>query len=173
MGVLTSAHYKNSPNDLMLLGDSPTHRLFVLLGPENSETSLPDILAVVQVALEGNINKKTVEAQLGRGKREAGGEIVYCLPIRQSTRYISNSSLRSLVDMIPWTVSQQFGDAEFAKMSGARIVRLAVPGECQGMGYGSRAVEQVYRFYNGDFVDLGDDGSDNEESEEEVSGSQQ
>ncbi|GMH82618.1 hypothetical protein TrST_g12516 [Triparma strigata] len=142
MGVLTSAHYKNSPNDLMLLGDSPTHRLFVLLGPENSETSLPDILAVVQVALEGNINKKTVEAQLGRGKREAG-------------------------DMIPWTVSQQFGDAEFAKMSGARIVRLAVPEECQGMGYGSRAVEQVYRFYNGDFVDLGDDGSDNDESEEE------
>ena len=50
-------------------------------------------------------------------------------------------------------------------------VRLAVPEECQGMGYGSRAVEQVYRFYNGDFVDLGDDGSDNEDSEEEVSGS--
>ena len=46
-------------------------------------------------------------------------------------------------------------------------VRLAVPEECQGMGYGSRAVEQVYRFYNGDFVDLGDDGSDNEDSEEE------
>ncbi|GMI00012.1 hypothetical protein TrLO_g11739 [Triparma laevis f. longispina] len=145
MGVLTSAHYKNSPNDLMLLGDSPTHRLFVLLGPENSETSLPDILAVVQVALEGNINKKTVEAQLGRGKREAG-------------------------DMIPWTVSQQFGDAEFAKMSGARVVRLAVPEECQGMGYGSRAIEQVYRFYNGDFVDLGDVGSEKESDAEESDG---
>lgn len=28
--------------------------------------------------------------------------------------------------MIPWTVSQQFQDAEFPSLSGARIVRIAV-----------------------------------------------
>ena len=69
----------------------------MLLG-EPREGSIPDVMAVCQVALEGGINKKQVAAQLGRGKRESG-------------------------DLIPWTVSQQFGDAEFAKLSGARIVR--------------------------------------------------
>jgi len=27
-------------------------------------------------------------------------------------------------DLIPWTVSQQFNDSEFATLSGARIVRI-------------------------------------------------
>lgn len=94
MGLYTSAHYKNSPNDLQMLSDAPAHSVFVLLSPtaeENSE-SLPDILAVVQVAMEGKISRKAVEAQLARGHRSAG-------------------------DLIPWTVSQQFGDSSFAQLS--------------------------------------------------------
>jgi N-acetyltransferase 10 len=33
MSLFISSHYKNSPNDLQLLSDSPSHLLFVLLGP--------------------------------------------------------------------------------------------------------------------------------------------
>ena len=143
MGLYTSAHYKNTPNDLQMLSDAPAHAAFVLLSPsaEQDADSLPDILAVVQVALEGKISRKAVEAQLARGHRSAG-------------------------DLIPWTISQQFGDSKFAQLSGARIVQIAVHPSVQGKGYGSRAVELLYRFYNGDMVSL-DDGDDEEDEVEE------
>ena len=149
MGLYTSAHYKNTPNDLQMLSDAPSHAVFVLLSPsaEKDADSLPDILAVVQVALEGQISRKAVEAQLARGHRSAG-------------------------DLIPWTISQQFGDSKFAQLSGARIVRIAVHPSVQSMGYGSRAVELLYRFYNGEMVSLanagGDDDGDSSEEENET-----
>ena len=146
MGLYTSAHYKNTPNDLQMLSDAPAHSAFVLLSPsaEQDGDSLPDILAVVQVALEGKISRKAVEAQLARGHRSAG-------------------------DLIPWTIAQQFGDSKFAQLSGARIVRIAVHPSVQGMGYGSRAVELMYRFYNGDMVNLDNGDDDDDENEEEKS----
>jgi len=140
MGLYTSAHYKNSPNDLQMLSDAPAHGLFVLLSPsaEQDSDSLPDILAVVQVALEGKISRKAVDAQLARGHRSAG-------------------------DLIPWTIAQQFGESNFAQLSGARIVRIAVHPSVQGMGYGSRAIELLYRFYNGEMVSLASGGDSDEE----------
>lgn len=33
MALYVASHYKNSPNDLVLMSDAPAHRLFVLLGP--------------------------------------------------------------------------------------------------------------------------------------------
>jgi N-acetyltransferase 10 len=146
MGLYTSAHYKNTPNDLQMLSDAPAHSVFVLLSPsaEQDSDSLPDVLAVIQVALEGSISRKTVEAQLARGHRSAG-------------------------DLIPWTISQQFGDSKFAQLSGARIVRVAVHPSVQGMGYGSRAIECLYRFYNGEMVSLVADGDDSDESIKDAS----
>jgi N-acetyltransferase 10 len=131
MGLYSSAHYKNTPNDLQMLSDAPAHSVFVLLSPsaEEDSNSLPDILAVVQVALEGKVSRKAVEAQLARGQRSAG-------------------------DLIPWTISQQFGDSNFARLSGARIVRVAVHPSAQGMGYGTRAIEMLFRFYNGELVSM-------------------
>jgi N-acetyltransferase 10 len=93
---------------------------------------LPDIIAVVQVALEGQISKKAVQAQLARGHRSAG-------------------------DLIPWTISQQFGDSNFAQLNGARIVRVAVHPSLQSMGYGSRAIELLYRYYNGEIFSFPND----------------
>jgi N-acetyltransferase 10 len=143
MGLYTSAHYKNTPNDLQMLSDAPSHSVFVLLSPsaEKDADSLPDILAVVQVALEGQISRKVVDAQLARGHRSAG-------------------------DLIPWTISQQFGDSKFAQLSGARIVRIAVHPSVQSMGYGSRAVELLYRFYNGEMVSLANPGADNDDDDD-------
>ncbi|KAK9163956.1 hypothetical protein Syun_004858 [Stephania yunnanensis] len=49
MALYVASHYKNSPNDLQLLGDAPAHHLFVLLGPvDESKNHLPDILCVIQ-----------------------------------------------------------------------------------------------------------------------------
>jgi N-acetyltransferase 10 len=157
MGLYTSAHYKNSPNDLQMLSDAPAHAVFVLLSPtaetdavdgEGEDDGLPDVLAVVQVALEGRVSRKVVEAQLARGHRFAG-------------------------DLIPWTVSQQFGDSNFAHLSGARIIRVAVAPVVQGMGYGTRAIELLYRYYNGDVVSLvprngENDGEDEDEGDDEA-----
>jgi N-acetyltransferase 10 len=151
MGLYTSAHYKNTPNDLQMLSDAPAHSIFVLLSPsaEQDADSLPDVLAVIQVALEGKISRKTVEAQLARGHRSAG-------------------------DLIPWTISQQFGDSKFAQLSGARIVRLAVHPSVQGMGYGSRAIECLYRYYNGEMVHLvSNDDDESEISARDASGEEE
>ncbi len=49
-------------------------------------------------------------------------------------------------DLLPWTVAQQFQDADFASLSGARIVRIAVHPEMGRAGYGSRAVELLRRW---------------------------
>jgi len=146
-GLYTSAHYKNAPNDLQMLSDAPAHNLFVLLGPtaegdsdRKGDAALPDILAIVQTSLEGKLSRKTVQAQLARGHRSAG-------------------------DLIPWTMSQQFGDGNFAQLSGARVVRVAVHPAVQGMGYGSRAMELLYRYYNGEMVSLDGGGMSDDEDE--------
>lgn len=50
MALYVSSHYKNSPNDLLLMSDAPAHHLFVLLGPvSTSSNELPEILCAVQV----------------------------------------------------------------------------------------------------------------------------
>ena len=128
MALYVSSHYKNSPNDLQLMSDAPGHHLFVLLPPQSAISgSLPDILAVVQVCLEGQISKASIAASLGRGERAAG-------------------------DLIPWCVSQQFGSGEFGQLSGARVVRVAVHPEVQRMGYGKRAMQLLVDYYQGKYA---------------------
>ena len=127
--LYTSAHYKNSPNDLQMLSDAPAHRLFVLLGPRKSSSNpsaLPDILCVIQVAFEGRISQKSVRSHMSRGNKASG-------------------------DMIPWVISQQFNDNEFATLSGARIVRVATHPDVQKMGYGTKAIELLISHFEGDF----------------------
>uniref|UniRef100_A0A7S3ZH00 RNA cytidine acetyltransferase n=1 Tax=Lotharella globosa TaxID=91324 RepID=A0A7S3ZH00_9EUKA len=133
MALYVASHYKNTPNDLQLISDAPAHRLFVLLGPVSSKgKSLPKILCVVQVCLEGEIARESVQRSLARGKRAAG-------------------------DLIPWCVSQQYQDTSFAGLSGARIVRIAVHPKLTRMGYASRAVELLTAYYSGDIVSLDED----------------
>ena len=81
---------------------------------------------------------------------------------------------RASGDLIPWTISQQFADSNFASLSGARVVRIAVhpdlqvhglvpPYDCmwygiwsvpQGMGYGSRALSLLHDYYCGKITSL-------------------
>lgn len=60
--------------------------------------------------------KKQVQAEIRRGKTSAG-------------------------DLIPWTLTQQYQDHDFASLTGGRIVRIATHPDVMSMGYGSRAVD--------------------------------
>ncbi|KAF1770748.1 hypothetical protein GCK72_002571 [Caenorhabditis remanei] len=125
MAIFVSAHYKNSPNDLQMLSDAPAHNLFVLMAPiDKNRKTLPEVLAVVQVCLEGRLDSDNIENGLESGKRAAG-------------------------DLLPWTVSQQFMDKRFGTLCGGRIVRVAVHPDYQSMGYGSRAVQLIEQYYLG------------------------
>jgi N-acetyltransferase 10 len=138
MALYVASHYKNSPNDLQLMSDAPAHQLFVLLPPiEEGDNRIPDPLCVVQLALEGEISKESVRKSLSRGQR-AGG------------------------DLIPWLISQQFQDDEFASLSGARIVRIATNPEYAGMGYGSKALELLQDYYQGKFTDISESNEIND-----------
>ncbi|KAL8958089.1 MAG: hypothetical protein Q9193_004785 [Seirophora villosa] len=130
IALYVASHYKNSPNDLQLMSDAPAHQLYVLVPPiDDNSSRLPEPLCVLQVALEGQISKQSVLNSLSRGQR-AGG------------------------DLIPWLVSQQFQDEEFAGLSGARIVRIATNPEYIKMGYGSQALRLLTDFYEGKFANL-------------------
>lgn len=113
-----------------MLSDAPAHHIFCLLGPVDlTSNALPEILCVLQVCLEGEISKQTIMNSLSRGKRGAG-------------------------DLIPWTVTQQFQDADFGNLSGARVVRIATHPDYQGMGYGSRALELLEKYFMGKMTNL-------------------
>ncbi|XP_076664130.1 RNA cytidine acetyltransferase l(1)G0020 [Andrena cerasifolii] len=123
VALYVASHYKNSPNDLQMMSDAPAHHLFCLLGPvDSSRKTLPEILVVIQVCLEGEVSKRTINDGLVRGRRAAG-------------------------DLIPWTVAQQYQDQDFPALAGARVVRIATHPDYHGMGYGSRALELLKQYY--------------------------
>ncbi|KAM7535208.1 hypothetical protein Aperf_G00000091521 [Anoplocephala perfoliata] len=125
MALYVSSHYKNSPNDLQLLSDAPAHHIFCLLAPYDSNSGrVPEILCVIQVCLEGKINRDIVMRGLSRGLKPSG-------------------------DLIPWTISQQFCEPNFGELSGARIVRIATHPDYQSLGYGSRALQLLHKYYLG------------------------
>ncbi|PIA47868.1 hypothetical protein AQUCO_01400455v1 [Aquilegia coerulea] len=130
MALYVASHYKNSPNDLQLMADAPAHHLFVLLGPvDESKNTLPDILCVIQVCLEGQISRKSALKSLSEGHQPHG-------------------------DQIPWKFCEQFQDTVFPGLSGARIVRIAVHPSAMRLGYGSTAVELLARYYEGQLTPI-------------------
>lgn len=51
-------------------------------------------------------------------------------------------------DLIPWTISQQFNDHDFASLSGARIVRIAThPGDYDASYYMKAYLFNVRSFH--------------------------
>lgn len=144
MALYVASHYKNTPNDLQLMSDAPAHQLFVLVPPiDENSGRLPEILCVVQIAFEGQISRESVMNSLSRGQR-AGG------------------------DLIPWLVSQQFQDSDFAGLSGARVVRIATNPDYGNMGYGSRAMQLLTEFYEGKHIDLSENDTAMAEDQEMV-----
>ncbi|EKE41300.1 hypothetical protein ENUP19_0341G0080 [Entamoeba nuttalli] len=130
-GLFVTSHYKNTPNDMQLLADAPNHMIFILTGPVQNGEELPDILAAVQLSLEGGIARKRVSESWFRGKKETG-------------------------DLIPWTLTQQFLDDEFAGLMGARVVRICTHPDVTNMGYGSKILQMLELYFTGCIVSLGE-----------------
>uniref|UniRef100_A0A182J3W1 RNA cytidine acetyltransferase n=1 Tax=Anopheles atroparvus TaxID=41427 RepID=A0A182J3W1_ANOAO len=145
VSICVSSHYKNSPNDLQMLSDAPAHHLFCLLGPITNKKQLPEILVVVQLCLEGEISSHSIHNSLTRGMKAAG-------------------------DLIPWNITEQYGDREFPKLSGARIVRIATHPNYQRMGYGKRALKLLKNYYEGKFPTISANDADGNDDEDEGNG---
>ena len=144
MSLFVSSHYKNSPNDLQLLSDAPSHKIFVLckaLDKQKKAKGLPDIYCAIQVCEEGGISKDVILTNNKRGLKPSG-------------------------DLIPWTISEHYQDQEFAHMTSIRIVRIACHPDCQRMGYGSKALELLSHYYEGKFIKLVDDEEIEESGDE-------
>lgn len=107
-----------------MMSDAPAHHLFCLLGPIQRKDQLPEILVVIQVALEGEISSQTITDSLGRGKKASG-------------------------DLIPWNVSEQYGDREFPKLAGVRVVRVATHPNYQRVSCVPWKKEQIFVFIMG------------------------
>ncbi|EEA05591.1 putative ATPase family protein [Cryptosporidium muris RN66] len=119
MSLFVSSHYKNTPNDLMLISEAPNHNLFVLLPPFNPDTKiLPPILVAIQIAVEGALSSDYIKNNLSRGLRPSG-------------------------DLIPWTLSNYFVRENFGQLTGIRVVRIATHPSIQRMGYGKHALQQL------------------------------
>ncbi|XP_076069467.1 RNA cytidine acetyltransferase-like isoform X2 [Oratosquilla oratoria] len=124
MGLLVSSHYRNTPDDLQMLSDSPAHNLFVMVPPHDScKDTIPPPICVVQVSLEGKISKTSVITAANQGEKPTG-------------------------DLIPWTVSNLYQNYDFPQLSGARIVRIATHPHAQGKGYGSKALKLLEEYYS-------------------------
>mmetsp|Transcript_10053 Transcript_10053/g.23516 ORF Transcript_10053/g.23516 Transcript_10053/m.23516 type:complete len:518 (-) Transcript_10053:1880-3433(-) len=122
IGLFSSSHYKNSPDDLQMLCDAPSHRIFVLLTPIVLSIGLiPDILVGLHTSYEGQINNKFVQKCLSRGLKMNG-------------------------DLIPWAISKQFLDPNFGELAGVRILRIVANPDSQKMGYGTRTLQLFLKF---------------------------
>ena len=61
MALCVASHYRNTPNDLILMSDAPAHHLFVLLGPvDETQVSMefPSLCSAVKQGLEHEARNK-------------------------------------------------------------------------------------------------------------------
>jgi len=105
-GILVSAHYRNSPDDLMLLGDLHFQKIFSL-----------DDLGVSQIVYEGGLSDEKVRS-LMQGESNLG-------------------------NLIPHRIVKYERVSEFGKLSGWRVIRIAVLPEFQSKGIGSKLLSEV------------------------------
>ena len=122
MSIFSSSHYRNSPDDLQILADAPSHRILVLTSPIGfSANFLPDILSALHISYEGQISRVFLEKNLRNEKFVSG-------------------------DLLPWIVSKHFQDSSFGELSGIRIIRISTQPDLQNMGYGTRTLELLKNF---------------------------
>jgi len=122
MAIFSSSHYRNSPDDLQILADAPSHRIVVLTSPLTFAANfLPDILSAIHFSYEGQISRIFMERNL------------------INERFITG-------DLFPWVVSNHFQDSSFGELSGIRVIRISTQPDVQDMGYGTRAIELLKNF---------------------------
>ncbi len=113
-GILIYAHYRNQPNDLLLLADSRRHFLVILSG--NTSINDQHVLLACQLAREGSFSQDKINIVM-KGEFIEG-------------------------DLIPAIGIRHFSP-EFAKLNGLRIVRIASHPNFINKGFGRVAVEKI------------------------------
>ncbi|MCK4848532.1 MAG: tRNA(Met) cytidine acetyltransferase, partial [Candidatus Heimdallarchaeota archaeon] len=124
IGILIYAHYRNQPNDLLLIADSNQHFLgnLSIIDSEGNK----QILLACQLAREGIMDSETVNS-IVKGK------------------YIDGN-------LIPSIAIRHFSPI-FAQLSGIRIVRIASHPDFTNKGFGRVAIEKIMKTYqNEDWI---------------------
>ncbi|MFX0051469.1 MAG: GNAT family N-acetyltransferase [Candidatus Hermodarchaeota archaeon] len=122
--ILVYAHYRNQPNDLVLLADSGKHFLVGLYEKKND-----------------NGGKLLVSSQLAQEGRMSDQEILDVA----SGRFIEGN-------LIPSVAIRHFSK-DFAKLNGLRIVRIASHPSLIDKGLGRQAIElQIKRYSSYDWI---------------------
>ena len=119
--LLIYAHYRNQPNDLLVLADSGKH---FLTGIHYKGVEKEKLLVSSQLAEEGSMKREEIQ-EISSGKFIKGNLIS--------------------------TVSIRHFSEEFAKLRGLRIVRIAVHPSIINKGYGRLAIElhnQLFSSYD-------------------------
>ena len=118
MGLLIFSHYRNQPNDLLLITDSYRHFLAYLTSSTEDRTNY--IFLACQLAKEGALNDDVIKKVSDGYFLE--GELIPAIAIR----YFS---------------------PDFAKLKGLRIVRIATHPEFRDKGLGRIAIEKLIEKY--------------------------
>jgi tRNA(Met) cytidine acetyltransferase len=119
--LLIYAHYRNQPNDLLVIADSGKH---FLTGVYSRGDQKENLLVSSQIAEEGGMKREEIQ-EIASGKFVKGNLIS--------------------------TVAIRHFSAEFAKLRGLRIVRIAVHPSIVDKGFGRLAIElhdQLFSSYD-------------------------
>ncbi|MFX1285196.1 MAG: GNAT family N-acetyltransferase [Promethearchaeota archaeon] len=110
--LLIYAHYRNQPNDLLVLADSGKHFLTGVYGKDRQQNKL--LLVSSQLAKEGEMTEKEI-SKVASGKF-IKGNLISTIAIRHFSK-------------------------EFAKLCGLRIVRIAAHPSLMNKGFGRLTIE--------------------------------
>jgi len=122
MSLFVSSHYKNSPDDLMMLADSPTQRLYMLCPDiRTNNKGIPDVYGVVQGVLEGHLTASGVTKRRYDDRQGDG-------------------------NLIPWTLTNFYNDSGFAELVGLRVQRIAVHPNVMRRGVGTKLIKKLEEY---------------------------
>ncbi|BAM39964.1 uncharacterized protein TOT_020000231 [Theileria orientalis strain Shintoku] len=156
--TLSSSHYRNSPDDLLLLSDAPAHKIMVLAYVKTSEktdhrSARED--GVNHGQSRQNVKDKDSEEEEAEEEEDDGLKIMCVLHValegsigKEAVKKAVTRGLKPSGDLIPWTVTQHFCTDNFSQLNGIRIVRIAVPQNLQSLGYGSETIRRLLKYRN-------------------------
>ncbi len=116
VGIYVYAHYRNRPNDIIILTDSPHHDAFMLRAKSTGK-----VVNALHVAYEGELPDQVIEKMYSE-KFDVSGNIIPSLMVHHQR------------------------DKEFPKLRGIRIVRIATHPDLFGKGLGSKTLELLEEY---------------------------
>uniref|UniRef100_A0A3B0MNS2 RNA cytidine acetyltransferase n=1 Tax=Theileria annulata TaxID=5874 RepID=A0A3B0MNS2_THEAN len=157
--TLTSSHYRNSPDDLLLLSDAPAHKIMVLAYVKqnknnNEEKTMTNGTTPNGTAPENDKDELTDDDE-DKMEEDDGLSIMCVLHVslegsigKEAVKNAITRGAKPSGDLIPWTIAQHFCTEDFGQLNGIRIVRIAVPQSLQSLGYGSETIKRLIKYRN-------------------------